>query len=248
MTAQPPQPCRALCVSRRVSHLVCVALLVFAGGMSALCGPIHDAAEKGRVEKVLALLQAHPELVSRIDKAGNTPLHLAARNNQLEVARILIANGADVNTMSFHTLQSVGMTPLHAALLSYHHKEMVELLISRGADVNAGDTSKATPLIYAVRSDLMLDAKLLLANGADVNVGSPLHWAVWSHHLDMVKLLVASDADINAIAGCTPLSAAIAQERAAQWEPLTDNTKLIEFLRSHGARECCLPGCASDSK
>ena len=119
--------------------------------------------------------------------------------------------------------------------------------------MNAGDTSKATPLHYAVRSDLTLDVELLLANGAEVNgrdvhFASPLHWAVWYHHLDMVKLLVASDADINAISGCTPLSAALAQERAGEREALFDNTKMIEFLRSHGARECCFPGCTPDSK
>jgi ankyrin repeat protein len=257
MTAPSTQSCRTVRESRRSGshsvHPLCVALLVLACAMPVLCGPIHDAAEKGKVEKVVALLQANPELVSSLDNFGNTPLHLAARNNQLEVARILIANGADVNAMSHHSIQSVGMTPLHAALLSYHHKEMVELLISRGADVNAGDTSKATPLHYAVRNDLMLDAKLLLANGAEVNArdshsASPLHWAVGSHHLDMVKLLVSSDADVNAISGCTPLRWAVAQERVSEREMLTDNTKMIEFLRSHGARECCFPGCTPDSK
>jgi ankyrin repeat protein len=230
-----------------------IALLALACAMPALCGPIHAAAEKGKIEKVVTLLQDHPELVSSIDKFGNTPLHLAALNNQLEVARLLIANGADVNALSKKSVRNVGMTPLHAALLSFHHKEMVDLLISRGADVNAGDTLKQTPLHYAVRNDLKADVELLLANGAEVNSrdihsATPLHWAVQSHYLDMVELLVANDADINAISGCTPLALALAQERASENGPLIDNTKMIAFLRLHGARECCWPGCTSDSK
>lgn len=228
-------------------------LLALACAIPALCGPIHVAGEKGKVKTVVALLQAHPELVSSLDKFGKTPLHLAALNNQLEVARLLIANGADVNALSNKSVGNVGMTPLHEALLSFHHKEMVELLISRGADVNAGDTMKQTPLHYAVRADLKPDAELLLANGAEVNArdihsATPLHWAVQSHYLDMVELLVASDADINAISGCTPLSLALAQDRSSEIGPLTDNTKMIAFLRSHGARECCWPGCPTDSK
>jgi len=129
MTAQSPQSHRMFRESRRPASQpvgsLCVWLLALVCALPCLGGPIHVAAEKGKVETVVALLQAHPELVSSVDKAGYTPLHLAARNNQLEVARILIANGADVNAMSYHSLQSVGMTPLHAALLSYHHKEMV---------------------------------------------------------------------------------------------------------------------------
>lgn len=221
-------------------RLACILLVVLDCALPAACDPIHAAAEKGNIAKVAALLQAHPELVSSVDKVGNTPLHLAARHNQLEVARILIANGADVNAKSWWSAMRPGMRPLHAALLSYHHKEMVELLLSRGADVNAGDDLKATPLHYAVKDDLKFDVELLLANGAEINArdvhfATPLHWAVASHHLDMVELLVGNDADVNAISGVTPLSLALAQESASEFGPLTDNTKMVEFLRSHGA-------------
>jgi ankyrin repeat protein len=49
----------------------------------AFCGDIliynsiHDAAFDGDLEKVIALLNYHPELVSSKDKNGQTPLHLA---------------------------------------------------------------------------------------------------------------------------------------------------------------------------
>lgn len=236
-----------------MTRLATILFLALAWAVPAVCGPIHTAAEKGQVAKVVALLQAHPELVSSVDKVGNSPLHLAALHNQLEVARLLIANGADVNAMSKRVHWTPGMTPLHAALLSYSHKEMVELLISRGADVNAGDDSKRTPLHYAAMSGLMSEAELLLANGAEVNARdyksqTPMHIAVEWNHLDMVQLLVANDADINAIGGVTPLRLALALERTNERDNLRDNTKMIEFLRSHGALDCGWPGCPTSGK
>ncbi len=119
-----------------------------AGTTIALCGPIHDAVRKGDEAKVVALLKENPDLVSSRDKLGNTPLHIAAIHDQPAIAALLIANGADVNVFnnpSGHEVvaskyfsqkpdadfnqKAYGETPLTLALLSYHHKEMIELLL-----------------------------------------------------------------------------------------------------------------------
>ena len=57
---------------------------------------------------------------------GSTPLHWAARNNHLELAKVLISSGAEVNAKD-----RWGLTPLHRAARN-GHKKMQELLISHG--------------------------------------------------------------------------------------------------------------------
>jgi len=61
-----------------------------------------------------------------------------------------------------------GFTPLyHAAFNS--HKEIVELLIAKGADVNGKDIWGHTSLHLAAIKGHKELAELLIANGADVN-------------------------------------------------------------------------------
>ena len=58
-------------------------------------------------------------------------------------------------------------TPLHLAVKQYH-KEIAELLIAEGADVNASNNWAETPLHHAAYWGLDL-AELLIAKGANVN-------------------------------------------------------------------------------
>ena len=75
-----------------------------------------------------------------------------------------------------HSWQSFGYqasgpdaTPLHPAAL-YGHKEVVELLITAGADVNAKEKYEKTPLHHAAKAGYYEIVELLIAAGADVNV------------------------------------------------------------------------------
>jgi len=90
--------------------------------------------------------------------------------------------------------------------------EIVKLLISNGADVNAKDSTGYTPLMYAIWSEKTETAKLLINNGADVNAKdstgyTPLMYAIWSEKTEMAKLLISNGADVNAkdSTGYTPL-------------------------------------------
>ncbi len=78
-------------------------------------------------------------------KGNWTDLHFAAREGQLSVAALLIADGADVNAKTDGSLQ----TPLYWAIRS-GHSAMMELLISNGADVDTINPHGTTLLHTAI--------------------------------------------------------------------------------------------------
>jgi len=104
-------------------------------------GDIFNAAKRGDVERVTALLKDNLNLVSSKDSYGMTPLHLAANR---DVAEVLLADNAEVDARDGH-----GRTPLNLELESGHY-DVVELLLAKGADVNARDDNGRTPLHVAV--------------------------------------------------------------------------------------------------
>ena len=90
-------------------------------------------------------------------------LHFAANQNDMEAARWLIANGAEVNAKS-----ESGGTPLHVAAYN-NAAEVAKLLIAKGANIEAKDNDGDTPLHWAVWENAAEVAKLLIEKGAEVN-------------------------------------------------------------------------------
>ena len=70
-------------------------------------------------------------------------IHDAARKGNIDVVKQHLAAGTDVNS------KFKGETPLHLAA-DYGHKEIAELLITNGADLNAKDVDGSTPLDWAI--------------------------------------------------------------------------------------------------
>jgi ankyrin repeat protein len=174
--------------------ILCLLLALYVS-ISAQGGEIHKAVTKGNQNKVAALLNDHPELLESKDNLGRTPLYLAVAHNQLEIAELLLANGADVNTRDPQE-----HTPLIQAIWVYNHDKMVRLLLAKGADVNLPDKWGMTALAYAAKQGQVEDAKILIANDANINFVSgmtPLYFAVMGTHTEMVKLLLASGAEVN---------------------------------------------------
>jgi len=130
-------------------------------------------------------------------------IHEAAKKGSLEKIKVFLANGEKVDAKDKH-----GMTPLyHAAAKG--HKDVCELLISQGADVNGGREIGFVPLTGALNSRTEKGVeifKLLVAQGADINIaigGYPLlHQAVTSCHNESVRniaeFLISKGVDINA--------------------------------------------------
>jgi ankyrin repeat protein len=104
---------------------------------------LHYAAFFGKPEAAKVLLEhgAAVDLYTR-NAFANQPLHAAAAGRHIEVCRVLLAAGADVNAT-----QHGGYTPLHEAA-QHGDAEMSELFLSAGADpaltTDAGETAAAT--------------------------------------------------------------------------------------------------------
>lgn len=133
-------------------------------------------------------------------------------NDVKEVARIL-DQGFNINT----NRMGQGHTPLHLAADEDRKLGLIELLLARGADVNAKDGSGKTPLHRAAGNDCIKVVGLLLKHGAQINASdqsgaTPLFEAISAPMGDLatVKLLVENGADVTskAYGGSTPLSLA----------------------------------------
>ena len=109
--------------------------------------------------KSAMILAKHPSTnVNARNTHGETPLMLAAINNYLELAKLLIERGADVN--------KPGWTPLHYAA-TRGHRDMMRLLIENDAYIDSESEGGTTPLMMAAKFASPLAVKLLLEEGAD---------------------------------------------------------------------------------
>jgi hypothetical protein len=120
--------------------------------------------------------------------AGDTALHVAAAGYRVEIARTLLAAGADPGSAKNHR----NSQPLHYAADGYlesnswdakRQVRMIELLLQAGSDIHARDKNGATPLHRAVRTRCAAAVVCLLNAGSDATLknkpgSTPFHLAV----------------------------------------------------------------------
>jgi len=96
------------------------------------------------------------------------------------------------------------------------YKEITEMLIKNGADVNFRDAFGIAPMHGAARTNYPEIVQILIDNKANVNLPTtdgketPLHYAAKYNNPDVVKLLLSKGADKSAkdAGGMTPYEAA----------------------------------------
>jgi RNA polymerase sigma factor (sigma-70 family) len=93
---------------------------------------IHSAAFLGDTARIAHLLGTEPEALHTLDFVQRTPLLWAARQGHLDIARLLLDRGADVNHAAVE-----GWTALHLAINSDAPTEMIQLLVENGADLSS---------------------------------------------------------------------------------------------------------------
>jgi len=131
------------------------------------------AAVTGQAEVVAALVKHGVDLASD----GPAALNVSLWKGYEDISAMLILGGVDVNAAIFdpdkNEYTQTGETVLQTAAQGGHVKS-VELILSRGALVNASNRGGETALDYALRGGHLPVVRLLIANGASVSAESLL--------------------------------------------------------------------------
>lgn len=146
--------------------------------------------------------------VKPVDPKLSALISAVRTGNTKSVGKMLAAHPELVQTMD-----KAGNSPLHHAV-AFGNLATVKLLLDRGADVNAGNLRKSSPLLWALHNERMV--RLLLARGANVNAktvdgrSAIYQVAIIGNPVPVMKLLLENGANPNekTITGMTPLMAA----------------------------------------
>jgi len=93
-------------------------------------------------------------------------IFVASKEGKLD----LVKNIIESNPQQIHSKDNYGRTPLHYAARGVHF-EVMQYLLSKGAEVNSADTYAGISPIHSVATRGHLDAlNLLIKNGAKLNI------------------------------------------------------------------------------
>ena len=161
---------------------------------------VHDDTIRGQ-EKLTEFLLANSADVNAKDTRGANALQGVAFTGDVDMARVLIKRGIEIDNQGGFRNQ----TALHTAA-GNGHKNIVKLLIANDANMNAIDENGWTALRHASNDSHVELMKMLIDGGADINpmkgrnAWSPLSWAAEIGAHDHVKLIIAKGAGVNGIA------------------------------------------------
>jgi ankyrin repeat protein len=211
-----------------------LAGLAVAGAHAAGLPRLVAAAKAGDHAEAIAVLNEKPD-VTAAEPDGTTALHWAARHDDLELAKRLLAHGANAQARNRY-----GVTPLYLAAQN-GSTGMLELLLDAGADANEVGNQGETVLMTASRTGNPEAVRLLLERGADVSARENWHgqtalmWAAAECHAGAVRELVRHGADINERSSIEQWQRQYTAEPRAKWLPPGGMTPLL-----FAAREGCL--------
>jgi ankyrin repeat protein len=202
--------------------------LLLASPEGASGSPLHEAAAQGdfaRAEEMLGPGGQGEDLIFEADENGWQPIHEAVKSGSVDIARLLILHGAQLDARTAN-----GRTPLWwSRHLHGEDHDMTRFLRNMNAPDDSADESEfrmlrgdeergedqqledpaptpgTTDLHFAATqgdSDSivrLLDEQPDLLHVRDANGWQALHEAVRSGSVDTVRLLVSRGADVHAI-------------------------------------------------
>ncbi|KAL3072059.1 hypothetical protein niasHS_015450 [Heterodera schachtii] len=175
-------------------------------------------------------LRRTSELCQAQRRRDLTPLFSAVRHANLELCRVLVARGANVDLGT-----DSAITPLMIAAWDRSQTEIVTFLVENGANINLQTGDGVTALMYACYKGNVDIVRLLLSHGANVELTDfegfrfALKDAATEGHLEVCRLLVeewAADVNQQTIQErYTPVICAASRGHLAT----------VDFLVEHGA-------------
>jgi ankyrin repeat protein len=161
--------------------------------------PLAEAAERGDMARVRALLTAGTVDVDAPGPDGTPALHWLVRSGDLAAVRDLLEAGANVDAANRY-----GVTPLHVAIEAGQAR-MTRLLLDAGAAAERPDRTGETPLMIAARIGEPATLTALLERGAAVDAldaefgQTALMIAARYGQTAAARLLLDAGADVNAV-------------------------------------------------
>jgi ankyrin repeat protein len=158
---------------------------------------LHVAASKGDADliKVLLAFLENPEkqlqFINRTGKKGWTALHLAAFNGHIEIIRLLLQHGADLNAKD-----NQKWTPIHYSVFQGSIPVLKVLLEARASIISAQDQTVATPFAMAINSKASQIAELLAENDLAEVDDNTIEWAARKGHQLYFEILLSRNNDI----------------------------------------------------
>lgn len=148
------------------------------------------AAWEGNIP-MMALFLAHGADVNATNALQEQAIMHAAWRGHAGAVRWLLARGAEINRAG------LAWSALHYAVFA-GRRDVAELLVRHGADVNARSTNGSSPLMMAAREGHAELAELLLGVGADTTIRNDwgddaLAWAMRYGHVRIGKMVARPD-------------------------------------------------------
>jgi len=168
--------------------------VIVALALSAESQGVFDALRKGDIQTVKELVEKTPQVLEARDSDGDTPLHYAAGEGNVELINYFIDKGAKLELQD-----AQHKTPFHLAAMN-DREEAVAVLLKRGAALETRDDYQRTALILCARErGQAATGRVLIDAGADVNAvdkfgSSALELAAWRGKAQFIDLLLEKGA------------------------------------------------------
>lgn len=190
---------------------------------------LQESIVQGNTDQVKKLIRESPEIINKVSLKHFTPLQLAVKTNNMELAQFLIENGADINVIVDHC------SLLHFAA-ELGNTDMIDFLIKEG--IKRSDTwDQDSPLMMAVRYGHLEAVNQFIKYKESVDFkddrgNTLLHIAISNNSLHIVKELlensiIQSQLETTNKSGLTALQTAVVQGR----------TEAVALLLAHGAND-----------
>jgi ankyrin len=203
-------------------HADAVKALIDAGAdvsaRSNFVGPANGRGFEGRTP-------ASPRPDQKIEEFASgwmTPLMFAAREGDLDSAKLLVAAGADVNAIAGDGKDALGLAIFNG------NYELASFLVDSTSNVNQADTQGFTPLFWAV-------------DRRNMETAPNFPWMVTADPLPLIRKLLDAGANPNALVDNTPRarmragSPRIVFATALMRAAFSGDLELVELLLAHDA-------------